>query len=58
MRIPLVDAVDREAFECSNCGRSDLMPAGEWDPPICEECDAAINFDAIAEIQHFDEAGD
>lgn len=21
--------------------------AGEWDPPICQECDAAINFDAI-----------
>ncbi len=36
-------------FVCSQCGRSDLAPAGDWDPPICEECDAAINFDAILE---------
>ncbi len=34
-----------EAFVCSQCGRTDLPPAGVWDPPICWECDAAINFD-------------
>jgi hypothetical protein len=33
-------------WACSSCGRTDLPPAGEWDPPICLECDAAINFDA------------
>jgi hypothetical protein len=32
-------------FACSTCGRTDLDAAGDWDPPICEECDAAINFD-------------
>ena len=32
-------------FTCTTCGRSDLPPAGDWDPPICLECDAAINFD-------------
>jgi hypothetical protein len=37
------------AFACSTCGRTDLEAAGDWDPPICEECDAAINFDALAE---------
>jgi hypothetical protein len=36
-------------FTCSTCGRTDLPEAGEWDPPICEECDAAINFDALTE---------
>ena len=38
-----------EAFTCSTCGRTDLPPAGDWDPPICLECDAAINFDADEE---------
>lgn len=33
-------------FVCSSCGRADLPEAGDWDPPICLECDAAINFDA------------
>ncbi|HYO42505.1 MAG TPA: hypothetical protein VES19_04835 [Candidatus Limnocylindrales bacterium] len=37
------------AFACSTCGRTDLPEAGDWDPPICEECDAAINFDALTE---------
>ena len=37
------------AFACSTCGRTDLPAAGDWDPPICEECDAAINFDALTE---------
>ncbi len=48
-----VDAVIGPAsllpFACSTCGRTDLPEAGDWDPPICEECDAAINFDAILE---------
>ncbi len=34
-------------FVCSTCGRTDLPETGDWDPPICEECDAAINFDAL-----------
>ena len=34
-----------DVFVCSTCGRMDLPPAGDWDPPICLECDAAINFD-------------
>ena len=38
-------------FTCSTCGRTDLPEAGEWDPPICCECDAAINEDAIREEQ-------
>jgi hypothetical protein len=36
-------------FVCSTCGRTDLPEAGDWDPPICLECDAAINEDAIRE---------
>jgi hypothetical protein len=36
-------------FVCADCGRSDRPPAGGWDPPICEECDAALNFDALLE---------
>jgi len=43
------------AFVCSQCGREDLPPAGDWDPPICLECDAAINFDAEIEAGYFDE---
>jgi hypothetical protein len=42
-------AVDDAAFACSTCGRTDLPETGGWDPPICEECDAAINFDALLE---------
>ncbi len=34
-------------FRCSTCGRTDLPETGGWDPPICQECDAAINEDAI-----------
>jgi hypothetical protein len=37
------------AFTCSTCGRSDLPEAGDWDPPVCEECDAALNFDVELE---------
>ena len=43
------EEVDLAVFACSMCGRSDLPEAGDWDPPICLECDAAINFDAIEE---------
>lgn len=45
-----------DAFACSTCGRTDLAPAGDWDPPICAECDAAINFDA--EMEDRDANGD
>jgi hypothetical protein len=38
-----------EAFTCTTCGRTDLPEAGDWDPPICQECDAAINFDTEAQ---------
>ena len=40
---------------CTTCGRSDLPEAGDWDPPICQECDAAINFDAELEEIGYDE---
>jgi hypothetical protein len=40
-----------DVFVCSTCGRTDLPEAGGWDPPICLECDAAINFDAIEEVE-------
>jgi hypothetical protein len=42
---------DDDIFVCSTCGRTDLPEAGDWDPPICLECDAAINFDAIEEVE-------
>jgi hypothetical protein len=32
---------------CSQCGRDSLPIVGGWDPPICEDCDAAINEDAM-----------
>ena len=45
-----IDAVPTPAvFTCTTCGRTDLPETGDWDPPICEECDAAINFDALLE---------
>ena len=50
---PMADAELDQAefvFVCSTCGRSDLPEAGDWDPPICLECDAAINFDALEEF--------
>lgn len=47
-----------DVFVCTTCGRADLPPAGDWDPPICEECDAAINFDALMEAGDFDDADD
>ena len=53
-RLPDLGAVDDAelavaVFVCSTCGRSDLPEVGDWDPPICLECDAAINFDAEQE---------
>jgi hypothetical protein len=36
-------------FVCSTCGGTDLPETGDWDPPICLECDAQINFDAEVE---------
>lgn len=42
---------DAAAFVCSTCGRTDLPETGGWDPPICQECDAAINFAAIEEVE-------
>ena len=38
-----------EGPACSTCGRTDLPMVGDWDPPICQECDAAINFYALQE---------
>jgi hypothetical protein len=47
------DGVDADVadggFACTTCGRTDLPEAGDWDPPICQECDAAINNDAMEE---------
>ncbi len=43
--------MDVPAFVCASCGRTDLPPAGDWDPPICLECDAAINMDAELEFE-------
>lgn len=50
-----VDTAGNERFVCSSCGRTDLPPAGDWDPPICLECDAAINFDAEEFEAHWEE---
>lgn len=44
-----VDASPSAGFACSTCGRTDLAEAGGWKPPICLECDAALNFDAELE---------
>ncbi len=32
---------------CSRCGRTRFPLVGGWDPPICADCDAAINEDTI-----------
>jgi hypothetical protein len=34
-----------DVFVCTTCGRTDLPQSGDWDPPVCLECDAALNFD-------------
>lgn len=46
-----LDEPSDDAFACSTCGRTDLPPAGNWDPPICLECDEEINFAAIEEVE-------
>lgn len=48
MALALADA--GVPFVCTDCGRTDLAPAIGWDPPICEECDAAINFEVELEL--------
>ena len=53
--IVTVDDPEPDGFVCADCGRTDLPPAGDWDPPICSECDAAINFDAIEEVEYLDQ---
>ena len=40
------DADEDDLFVCSSCGRTDLAEAGDWEPPVCLECDAQLNFDA------------
>jgi hypothetical protein len=54
---PRTDPDDSELpiFACTTCGRTDLPEAGDWDPPICLECDAAINFDALLEQEWHEE---
>lgn len=49
------DAEAPPVFVCSTCGRADLPETGDWDPPICQECDAAINEDARYEAGAFDD---
>ena len=44
-----------DVFVCADCGRTDLPEAGGWDPPICLECDAAINEDALYETGIYDD---
>jgi hypothetical protein len=34
-------------FACASCGRTDLEPAGDWDPPLCADCDAALDFETV-----------
>ena len=45
----------KETFVCSICGRGDLPPVGDCDPPICAECDAEVNFAAIEEVELTDD---
>jgi hypothetical protein len=49
------EELDQLDFVCSTCGRTDLPEAGDWDPPICLECDAAINFDVELEDVGYDD---
>ncbi len=48
---PAAGPIVSDAFFCGTCGRTDLPEAGGWDPPICLECDAEINFAAIEEVE-------
>jgi hypothetical protein len=45
------DPAGDTVFVCSTCGRADLPEAGGWDPPICLDCDAEVNFAAIEEVE-------
>ena len=45
-------------FVCTKWGRTDLPEAGDWDPPICLECDAAINEDALTDETARDDDSD
>ena len=58
--VPQADADDSSLafFACTTCGRTDLPEAGDWDPPICQECDAAINFDALLEQEWHEDQED
>ena len=49
----LPSPIEPAPFACSACGRTDLPPAGDWDPPMCLECDAAINEDALREADEW-----
>lgn len=49
------EAEAEPGFTCATCGRTDLPEAGDWDPPICQECDAAINFDNLLEADAFED---
>ena len=40
---------------CASCGRTDLPFVDGWPDLTCEECDAAINFDALMEAGAFDD---
>lgn len=44
--------ITADAGACTTCGRPDLPLVGGWDPPICQQCDGAINFDAIEEAEY------
>ena len=48
------DAPAHPVFVCAACGRSDLPEAGGWEPPICLDCDAAINLDAEEAETHWE----
>ncbi|MFH1474317.1 MAG: hypothetical protein ABIG85_00480 [Chloroflexota bacterium] len=52
--VPMPAEAEAEEGACSTCGRSDLPLVGDWDPPICQECDAAINFDSLGKAGSFD----
>jgi hypothetical protein len=40
-------AIAEPGFVCAGCGETHLEPAGDWDPPVCGECDAARSFEVL-----------